>query len=134
MTHPLTDEEREELIRKALAAASAADADAQVANYTDDIVLELPFADPPGRVEGKQALHAALTAAFQSFRFTLTPHQFHHAADSTVVEFSGRGTYLPNGHEYNNTYIAVFEFRDRRISRQREYYNTAYANSVINAD
>lgn len=128
----MTDDEREELIRKVLAAASAADPDAQIACYSDDIVLEFPFGDPPGQVQGKDAIRAALTQAFQSFRFTLTPHQFHHAADSTVVEFTGRGTYLPSGADYNNTYIAVFQFSGDKVCRQREYYNTAYAASVIN--
>jgi len=129
----LTNDEREERIRAVLAAASAADPDAQVACYADEIVLEFPFGAPPGQIHGKDAIRAALVNAFQSFRFTLTPHQFHHAADSSVVEFTGRGTYLPTGADYNNTYIAVFEFTGNLISRQREYFNTAYAASVISA-
>lgn len=48
-TAPLDDHRQRnfDVVQSAFAAVDAGDADAQVANYTEDIVLEFPFTDPP---------------------------------------------------------------------------------------
>jgi len=122
-------------ILNVFAAVSAGDADAQVANYTDDIVLEFPFTDPPTVVEGRAAVHERLTNAFKVFQFTLELSSVHPSIDPDefIVEFTGSGTYLPNGAPYENRYIAVFRFRDGLIERQREYFDPTQAAKSANA-
>lgn len=113
-------------IDRIFAAISVGDASAQVANYTDDIVLETPFADPPGRREGRDVVEAYLAAAFGVFRFTLHLTEVHPGLDldEMIVEFESRdGTYLPTGAPYENTYIGVFRFRDGLVCFQREFFN-----------
>ena len=46
------------------------DADAVVSHYTDDYVMELPYAHPENldRTEGKEAVRERLVGAFQVFR------------------------------------------------------------------
>ena len=44
-----------DVVRHAFDAVGAADAERQLEQYTDDMVLELPFSDPPRRIVGKAA-------------------------------------------------------------------------------
>jgi ketosteroid isomerase-like protein len=124
------DEHRQrnfDVVLRAFAAVGAGDADAQVANYTEDIVLEFPFTDPP--------VHERLTKAFKVFQFDLTISDVHACLDpdELIVEFTGSGSYLPNGAPYENRYIAVFNFRDGKICRQREYFDPTQAAKSANA-
>ena len=136
-TAPL-DEHRQrnfDLVLRAFAAVGAGDADAQVANYTEDIVLEFPFTDPPTVVLGRSAVHERLTKAFKVFQFDLEISDVHACLDpdELIVEFTGSGSYLPNGAPYENRYIAVFNFRDGKICRQREYFDPTQAAKSANA-
>lgn len=136
-TAPLDDHRQRnfDVVRSAFAAVGAGDADAQVANYTEDIVLEFPFTDPPTVVQGRDAVHERLTNAFKVFQFSLEISAVHPCtdADEFIVEFTGSGTYLPNGAPYENRYIAVFNFRDGKICRQREYFDPTQAAKSANA-
>jgi len=136
-TAPL-DEHRQrnfDVVLRAFAAVGAGDADAQGANYTEDIVLEFPFTDPPTVVPGRSAVHERLTNAFKVFQFDLTISDVHACLDpdELIVEFTGSGSYLPNGAPYENRYIAVFTFRDGKICRQREYFDPTQAAKSANA-
>jgi ketosteroid isomerase-like protein len=138
MDEPVLDAHRQrnfDAIQRVFAAVSAGDADAQVANYTEDITLEFPFTDPPTIVEGRAAVHERLTNAFKVFQFTLALTGVHPCvdADEFIVEFIGSGTYLPNGAPYENRYIAVFGFRDGMIYRQREYFDPTQAAKSASA-
>jgi len=44
------------VVERIFAAIGNSDADAQVANYTDDIVIEFPYTDPPGEKRGRQLI------------------------------------------------------------------------------
>lgn len=137
VTAPLDDHRQRnfDVVQRAFAAVGAGDADAQVANYTEDIVLEFPFTDPPTVVQGRDAVHERLTNAFKVFQFSLEISAVHPCtdADEFIVEFTGSGTYLPNGAPYENRYIAVFNFRDGKICRQREYFDPTQAAKSANA-
>ncbi len=117
------------VVERIFAAIGNSDADAQVANYTNDIVIEFPYTDPPGEKRGRQLIRDYLAGAFSVFQFTLEITDVHATTnpDKLIVEFAGRGTYLPNGAPYENTYIAVFEFRDGLVFRQREFFNPLMA-------
>ena len=60
MEPTLTDAERRSrnlaAVRAAFAGVSAADAERQLAQYTDDAVLELPYHDPPVVLDGKATI------------------------------------------------------------------------------
>lgn len=117
------------VVERVFAAIGQSDADAQVANYTEDIVIEFPYTDPPGEKRGRQVIRDYLAGAFTVFKFNLEITDVHATTnpDKLIVEFVGQGTYLPNGAPYENTYIAVFEFRDGLIFRQREFFNPLMA-------
>lgn len=138
MTTASFDDHRQrnfEVIQRAFAAVGAGDADAQVANYTDDISLEFPFTDPPTVVSGRAAVHERLTNAFKVFQFGLAITEVHACLDPDefIVEFTGSGSYLPNGAPYENRYIAVFGFRDGKICHQREYFDPTQAAKSASA-
>lgn len=133
MTDQQQRERNEAAVRGAFAAVSAADADAQMAHYTDDAVMEMPFTDPPTRVEGKATIRERLVGAFEVFRFTLTIERITECRDpdELVVEFTGEGTVVTTGKPYANRYIARFGFRDGLICFQREYFDpTAPARAL----
>ena len=94
-------------------------------SYTDDVVFEFPYADPPHTLEGKDAAHAYLTKALAVFRFTLEITTLHECVDpdELVVEYASTGSISTTGQPYANTYIGVYHFRDGRICRVKEFYN-----------
>ena len=118
-----------EAVQRAFAGIAAGDVDQQLESYVEDCVLELPYSDPPKRLEGRETIREYLRGALGAFRLELAITEVHPAADpdELVVEFTGTGTYLPNGADYANTYIAVYRFRDGHICFQREFYNPVAA-------
>jgi uncharacterized protein len=112
-------------VEGAVRAINAGDAAGQMAHYTDDLVLEFPFADPPKRIEGKDVVQPYLTAALGLFELDLRVVEVHDTVDpdELIVEAAATGTYTPNGAPYENRYVIVYRFRDGLICSQREYYN-----------
>jgi uncharacterized protein len=96
-----------------------------LAHYTDDFVLELPYADPPVRLEGKEVVRGYLQQAFEVYRFSLTITHVHEMLDpdQLVLEYTSSGSNLSTGEPYANVYIGVYGFRDGLIAAVREYYN-----------
>ena len=123
-------------VEGAFAAVGKADADGQVAHYTDDAVMEMPFIDPPAVTTGKEAIRERLAGAFTVFRFVLTIERVTQCLepDELVVEFTSKGTVTTTGKAYANRYIARFEFRDGKICFQREYFNPNAAVSALQPD
>ena len=109
----------------AVAAINAGDAAAQMGHYTDDLVLEFPYADPPKRMQGKDVVLPYLANALALFELDLRVVEVHETTDpdEVVVEAAATGTFVPNGAPYENRYVIVYGFRDGLICRQREYYN-----------
>ena len=111
-----------------------ADATEQLVSYTDDIVFELPYTNPPKRIVGKDEALNYLSAAFQIFRMTLTITEVHPCLDpdELIVEFISDGLVTTTGKTYANRYINVFRFSDGRICLQREFFNpNAAAQAII---
>lgn len=123
------------VVREAFAGVSAADAARQLSNYTEDMVLELPFSEPPRRVVGKADALAMLTAAFEVYKMALSITEVHQCADpdELVVEFASDGYMTTTGKKYANTYIAVFRFRDGKICFQREFFNPLISARALEA-
>ena len=120
-------------VRAAFAGVSAADAAAQLSNYTDDMVLELPFADPPRTVEGRATALRFLTVAFQTYKMRIDITEVHECLDpdELIVEFRSNGHMATTGKPYANRYIGVFRFRDGKICAQREFFNPKISDEAL---
>lgn len=127
----LDDHRRRNLtaVESAFAAIGRGDAEAQLSNYVDDLVLEFPFTDPPKVVRGRSEALPYLTGAFGVFRFALTITDVIACADPDrlVIEAESTGTYLPTDAPYVNRYVIVLTFRDGLIATQREYFDPTQA-------
>ncbi|MDA8044438.1 MAG: nuclear transport factor 2 family protein [Actinomycetota bacterium] len=126
-------EERLEVVRRAFAAVGAGDVEAQLASFTDDAVLEMPYADPPARLEGKDVIRARLVPALETFRFTLEITDVHECtdADTLILEYASDGRVTTTGRSYRNSYVGIFRFRDDLVCFQREYYNPVPAQKAL---
>jgi uncharacterized protein len=112
-------------VRRTFEGIAAGNADQLLREWTEDLVLELPYADPPRRIEGKDAARAYLSQAFEIFRFALQITAVHECVDpdQLVIEYTSSGHIATTGRAYANTYIAVYGFRDGRIWRVKEFHN-----------
>jgi hypothetical protein len=121
-------------LRAALAAVG--DVAAQMAHYADDTVFEFPYASPPARIEGKQAVTEYLTAAMETFQIRLTVTDIHETTDpdTLVAEFTSDGKVTTTGKTYTNTYISVVRFRNGLIVSQKEFYNPNAAVEALTPD
>lgn len=122
-----------EAVHRAFAAIADGDADAMMKNYTDDVVFEFPFSDPPARIEGRTVMTEYLRGAFSGLRFSLEITAIHETTDpdQTVIEMVSSGRILSNDNPYANRYISVYWFRDGAISHVREFLNpTLYAKAL----
>ncbi|HEY8527986.1 MAG TPA: nuclear transport factor 2 family protein [Acidimicrobiales bacterium] len=118
-----------DVLRRVFAALGAADVAALDELYTDDHVLELPFAKPdPVRVEGRAAVQEYLRRAFEVFRFELALTAVHELAGGDLVaEYTSEGRVVPTGRPYANTYVGLWRFRDGRVCLTREWYDPVVA-------
>ena len=111
------------------------DADAVVAHYTDDYVLELPYAHPEklDRTEGKEAVRERLVGAFQVFSFTLQITDVYPCVDPDllIAEYISQGEVIPTGRRYSNRYIGLWRFRDGKVCCTREYLNPEIARAAM---
>jgi ketosteroid isomerase-like protein len=114
-----------QVLRRVFDLLGAADVDCLDQLYTDDYVLELPYAKPePVRVEGRSAVQDYLRQAFTVFRFELTITAVHELVDGDLVaEYTSAGTVLPTGRPYANSYVGLWRFRDGRVRSTREWYD-----------
>ncbi len=101
--------------------------------WTDDFVLELPYADPPRMLEGKPAVCAYLREALALFQLRLRVTDVYLCPDRDVVvaEYVSDGYVTTTGKPYENRYIGVFMFRGENVSWQREFYNPLPARRAL---
>jgi uncharacterized protein len=122
-----------DLITRSFAAISTGDLDRQLEACTEDVVLELPYANPPVRLEGKAAVRAHVGPALKIFSFRLDIGTVYQCEDpdTVILEYTSQGTATTTGRPYSNSYISVVRFRDGRICAQREYYNPMVAAAAL---
>jgi uncharacterized protein len=136
----VTDEERRrrnrEVVERSFAAVGRADVSVQLDHFTDDGILELPYADPPVRLQGKAAIRAHVGPALEIFCFQLHVTDVYDCVDpdTLVLEYRSEGHVTTTGKEYRNAYIGVVRFRDGLICHQREYYNPVPAGRALRVD
>jgi len=115
------------LLERCFETIATGDADALVEHYTEDYVLELPYASADGgtRYEGREAVRARLRSIFRVLRLELTLTHLHPAAapDLLIAEYTSTGRSLPSGLPTANRYVGFWWFRDGKVCRTREYFN-----------
>jgi len=116
-----------------LSSIGEVDVDRLAGYWTDDFVLELPYADPPRMLEGKPAVCAYLREALDLFQLRLRVTDVYVCADRDVViaEYVSDGYVTTTGKPYENRYIGVFMFRGENVSWQREFYNPLPARRAL---
>ena len=105
--------------------------------YTEDYVLELPFADPePVRAQGLAEVATTLGPMLETFRFTLSIVAVHECVDPDllVAEYTSEGTVTTTGKPYANTYIGLYRFREGRVCGVKEFYNPLLALRATTPD
>lgn len=114
-----------DVLRRVFDAVGEADVAALRELYTEDYVLELPYAEGGGaRIDGREEALAYLERAFSWIRLRLALTDVHACADpdTIVAEYTSTGMILDGRRPYANTYIGVWQFRDGRVRRTREFY------------
>jgi uncharacterized protein len=121
---------------RSLTALSKGDLEGHLVGCTEDFVLELPYADPPVTVAGKDAVRAYLTPALATFSMHLELTGVVGGADpdTLVAEYTSVGHVTTTQKPYANRYVAVVQFRGELIRAQREYYNPVPAVRALTPD
>jgi ketosteroid isomerase-like protein len=116
-----------------LTSVGQVDVDALAEHWTDDLVFELPYADPPVVRHGKQAVCAWLRRALTTFSLRLDVTDVYEcpAQHVVVAEYTSTGRATTTGKPYKNSYICVFTFRGDKVCRQREFYNPLPAAEAL---
>jgi ketosteroid isomerase-like protein len=112
-------------VRRYFEGVAAANAEQMLAPWTDDLVYEERFSDPPRRIEGKEATRAYFSKAGAVYRMTIEITAVHECVDpdKLVLEYNSHGEVLATGGIYENSYIGVYRFRDGQIWQVREFHN-----------
>jgi len=123
-------------VRRAFTGIGNGDADEMLANYTEDLVLELPYGTPPFAIEGRENVRTYLKAAFEVFSFRLDITEVHECLDpdKLVIEYTSEGSVATTGKSYSNRYIGVYWFRDGSICRVREFYDPLISERAMTPD
>jgi len=134
------DDERRAMNRRAMEAFMAGISEADFAALesicTPDFVAELPYSDPPKRLEGFAAYRAAVEPMLEILRFRLVLETTHPGLDPDllVAEYTSEGVARPTGKPYRNVYIGLFRFRDGRLCGLREFFNPLPALESLSVD
>ncbi len=123
-------------LKKAFAGVSAADADQMLANYTEDLVLEMPYGDGAQKLEGREKIRRYLRAAFKTLQFRLEITAVHETIDPEmlVAEYVSDGVATTTGKRYANVYIGVYWFRDGLIYHVKEFFDPRLTTEALTPD
>ncbi len=104
--------------------------------YTDDYVLELPYSDPPKRLEGRREIAEYVGPQLGTFVFTLMLTAVHDCVDPDllIAEYTSDGHVSTTGKTYRNTYIALWRFRDGKVCGVKEFSNPMVAAEALDTD
>ncbi len=99
---------------------------------TDDIVYELPWSEKLQEFTGIEThvkVMSHLPANLKNYEIHMTA--FYPTADpnEVVVESTGGGETM-NGFDYRNEYVQFITFREGKIARVREFFDTIRARDI----
>ncbi|HVW34284.1 MAG TPA: nuclear transport factor 2 family protein [Acidimicrobiia bacterium] len=124
----MTLDEQVAVVRRALDAGEAGDADAYLACLADDVVLELPYASAEGgtRLDKAGIARMVTGVVFRNFATrSFSIDRVFGTDDGTAlaIEYGSELVSRVGDGHYENRYVGVFEFRAGLITRWREYAN-----------
>jgi ketosteroid isomerase-like protein len=102
-------------------------------NLHPDVSVELPQGESiglPALVSGQDAVNMFRLAAEQ-FDVKFHDVRIHPMADPNKIVVEYRGVGRPQGRLYEQNYVSFQEFRDGKLFKFREYFDTAIAKSVV---
>jgi len=116
------------MLRNTLGEHLNPDAEAFVQMFSEDGVMEFPFALPgvPRRVEGREALSARLNFLSGLIEFSSVSDVVKHETSDPevfILEFAGFGKGLATGEPYEQRYISVIRIRNGQIIHYKDYWN-----------
>jgi ketosteroid isomerase-like protein len=128
-----TREVNKEVLRRAMAAVTALDTDAVLAEMDASAIFSLPFEPlvPDTDMDGYRQLLTATFTMFKKFEVTIT--DIYDLVDPNVViaryrsDSEGRDKPVV----YQNNYIGVFDFRDGKMTSWREWANPEVSHAAI---
>ncbi len=126
--------------REMMALADAMRVDELIEYFTDDAVMELPYAPGkmPRRYEGKPAILDFQLFARDSFsEFAMEVDAIHETVDPSVVivEHRSHGIVAENGRPYENRYVTLLQFDDAgKVVLWREYYDAGVVVKAFRPD
>jgi uncharacterized protein len=65
--------------------------------------------------------------------WTMSPHEFHEAADAVVVECRYQGVYKPSGKSMDIQVCHVWTVADGKLKRFQQYIDTARLQAIMSA-
>ena len=116
------------VFRKAIGTRLAAGADSMFDMFTNDVIVEFPFAPPnvPKRL-GKAAVVEYINDIASQFTFaSFSEPSVHRTADAdlVIVEFQIIGRNNATGEDYNSFFVSLIRTQGGYIVHYREYQNT----------
>jgi ketosteroid isomerase-like protein len=102
-------------------------------NLHPDVSVELPQGESiglPALVRGQDAVNMFRLAAEQ-FDVKFHDVRIHPLADPNKIVVEYRGVGRPQGRLYEQNYVSFQEFRDGKLFKFREYFDTAIAKRVV---
>jgi ketosteroid isomerase-like protein len=134
----MTESPRKAIAARLIAAAGQGDADAVAALIADDFVLEQMVHDPDagGSAAGTSYNRASYLELLGYVR-QLTRDGMNLAIERMVEEdgevavFGTSDAVSPGGWHYRNAYCWLLTFREGKVLRMREYYDTALGARLL---
>lgn len=101
---------------------------------SDDFVYALtgqhPFAGEIKGPDGVLAMFGQIRGAFDADGLRYEIERLIEAKNTVVSVFRGRGS-MKNGKKYDNSYCAIWDFKDGKLVRITEFFDSHHAASVF---
>src|SRR5688572_8077522 len=125
----MTSAANQALFLRMLEALGSKDYDKFESCLAEDLLCEWPYVVMEGfptELQGRRRLREALETSFQSFMpyaYRIVELHSLEDPDRLIAEYTSHSRYLPRDVPYSNRYVGIFDFKDGRITRWREYVN-----------
>jgi uncharacterized protein len=131
----MSAEANKQVVKKIFAELAAGNLDGFFACLTSDATWQVIGKPDKFALAGKRtmaemrALLSGVSGALET-PLTVTPVAFTCEGDRVAVEAASHAD-LKNGRAYRNEYHFLFEFRDGKIARVKEYLDTLHAKEIL---